>query len=467
MTSNNDNELINSDSTDKGTDQPRVVELTTIPKEGVELQFIKGNELNKVNINDKTNIKESKTLIYLKKEKTLYIKLVSPSQMTRRAFVRELGIKCKEWNINKITVRKNKNNNVFVKTLANEIQKTKEGSIPSLCIINDVIKITNKDEKKVILNDFHILPTSGHAGERKMYNNIKRRYFWSGLEEDIKNYVQKCEKCQKEKYSRYTKEPMTITTTATEAFQKIFMDVVGPLERDEENFSYILTIQCELTKYIEAYPMKTKSTKEVAEKFVNNFILRFGIPEIIATDRGTEFISTTFQEVCNLLHINKLTSTAYHHQSIGALENSHKSLGTYLRIQTDNHSGHWSKWIAYWCFAYNTSVHTETKFTPFELVFGKQANLPSNLTIHPEPIYNHESYPLELKYRLQLSQTEARENLIKSKMIRKIKYDKNCNPVVYKPNDKVLIKNENRNKLTSIYSGPYIVVREISPNVKI
>ncbi|KAH9640217.1 hypothetical protein HF086_008453 [Spodoptera exigua] len=69
MTSNNDNELINSDSTDKGTDQPRVVELTTIPKEGVELQFIKGNELNKVNINDKTNIKESKTLIYLKKEK--------------------------------------------------------------------------------------------------------------------------------------------------------------------------------------------------------------------------------------------------------------------------------------------------------------------------------------------------------------------------------------------------------------
>ncbi|KAH9633903.1 hypothetical protein HF086_009716 [Spodoptera exigua] len=368
MTSNNDNELIKSDSTDKGTDQPRVVELTTIPKEGVELQFIKGNELNKVNINDKTNIKESKTLIYLKKEKTLYIKLVSPSQMTRRAFVRELG-----------------------------------------------------------------------------------------LEEDIKNYVQKCEKCQKEKYSRYTKEPMTITTTATEAFQKIFMDVVGPLERDEENFSYILTIQCELTKYIEAYPMKTKSTKEVAEKFVNNFILRFGIPEIIATDRGTEFISTTFQEVCNLLHINKLTSTAYHHQSIGALENSHKSLGTYLRIQTDNHSGHWSKWIAYWCFAYNTSVHTETKFTPFELVFGKQANLPSNLTIHPEPIYNHESYPLELKYRLQLSQTEARENLIKSKMIRKIKYDKNCNPVVYKPNDKVLIKNENRNKLTSIYSGPYIV----------
>lgn len=299
MTSNNDNGLINSDSTDKGTDQPRVVELTTMPKEGVELQIIKENELNKLNINDKANIKESKTLIYLKKEKTLYIKLVSPSQMTRRAFVRELGIKCKEWNINKITVRKNKNNNVFVKNLANEIQKTKEGSIPSLFIINDVIKITDKDEKKVILNDFHILPTSGHAGERKMYNNIKRRYFWSGLEEDIKNYVQKCEKCQKEKYSRYTKEPMTITTTATEAFQKIFMDVVRPLERDEENFSYILTIQCELTKYIEAYPMKTKSTKEVAEKFVNNFILRFGIPEIIATDRGTEFISTTFQEVCN------------------------------------------------------------------------------------------------------------------------------------------------------------------------
>lgn len=133
-------------------------------------------------------------------------------------------------------------------------------------------------------------------------------------------------------------------------FKKIFLDVVGPLDRDENNYSYILTIQCELSKYVEAYPLITKTSIEIAQCFVNNFILRYGVPQVIATDRGTEFLSSTFQEVCKLLHISQLNSTAYHHQSIGALENSHKHLGAYLRIQTDNHPDAWSKWIPYWFF---------------------------------------------------------------------------------------------------------------------
>lgn len=214
--------------------------------------------------------------------------------------------------------------------------------------------------------------------------------------------------------------------------------------------------------------MVSKASLEIAKNFVNNFILRYGIPQEIATDRGTEFLSTLFKEVCKLLNINTLQSTAYHHQSIGALENSHKSLNNYIRIQTDNHPGSWSTWIPFWCFSYNTSVHSSTQYTPFELVFGKKCNIPSNLTTDVvSPLYNYDDYPLQLKYRLQTCQKEARQNLLASKTMRKIQYDMTSNPITYKKDDLILIKNETGNKFEPIYSGPYVVVKDKSPNVEI
>lgn len=59
-----------------------------------------------------------------------------------------------------------------------------------------------------------------------------------------------------------------------------------------------------------------------------------------------------------------------------------------------------------------------------------------------EPLYNFGSYPCELKYRLQLSQKQARDNLLVSKRNRKTMYDKYVNPVTYKVDDLVLVKND-------------------------
>lgn len=139
-----------------------------------------------------------------------------------------------------------------------------------------------------------------------------------------------------------------------------------------------------------------------------------------------------------------------------------------MRIHTDNHSDAQSTWLPFWCFQYKTTVRSETKYTPFELVFGKKCILPSNFSAGKiDPIYNFESYPFELKYRLQTSQKEARDNLISSKINRKMRYDRNTNPVLYKPNDLILLKNKTGNKFQSIYSDPYTVVKECTPNVEI
>lgn len=456
-------------STDDGSDQPKVVETHSKPKECVEMRMVNNIKWNKLLLNnDSIQLSNTRILMYVPSQMTLFINPASRSQLTPAAFVRELGQYCHLNNIDEVYFIKDSSNDEFIKKIVTEIKHDKTWSGPRLCILKDVQRVTNKDDIRVIINDFHLLPTSGHAGIRRMLNTIKKYYFWPNMERDIQNFVKKCHKCQTQKYSTYIKEPMVVTTTAHTAFEKIFLDIVGPLDRDRyNNYSYILNIQCELSKFVVACPLVTKSANEIAKNFVENFILKYGVPTSIATDRGAEFINTTMSEVCKLLHVNKLQSTAYHHESIGALENTHKQLGAFLRIQCNNYPDTWSTWLPYWCFSYNTSVHSATNYTPYELVYGKKCNLPSNLSTIVEPLYNHDSYPLQLKYRLQVSQNDARKNLIKTKIIRKVNYDSNINPIIYKPNDQILLKEEIGNKLSPIYSGPYVVIRDLSPNVEI
>lgn len=459
---------VDMDALDLRPDQPKVVSTHIRPKESVELKLIDIKGLKQFK-KEGIITKENKILCYIESKRTIYVKFLdSQSQMTRGEFVRDLDNFCNLLKLEEIYILKSKDNEIFIEKLLDKIKNDKNRSGPRICILSNVKRIENKHDRKIILNDFHLLPSSGHAGMRRMSNNIKKYYFWPGIDKDVREFVKRCDSCQRQKHSIPKKEPMEITSTAHTAFEKVFLDLVGPLERDNDNYSYILTCQCELTKYVEGYPLISKKADEVARSFVNNFILRYGVPKCIATDRGKEFLSEIFQEVCKLLNIKQLNSTAHHHESIGALEVTHKHLNAFLRIQTENHPEMWSKWIPFWCFSYNTGVHTETDFTPYELVFGKKCSLPSNLTNDVEPLYNYESYPHELKYRLQLSQKEARNNLLRSKINRKYVYDKNINPVSYKENDLILVKNNTpSNKLDNIYLGPYKVIKDIPPNVEI
>lgn len=453
--------------TDKRPDQPRVADILRKPSDLVELTFINDKDVCKLKRRDKITYEE-KCFAFVPIEQTLYINLKFQSHFTRDVFVNELKDFCEKNNIMKLCIVKNTNNALFIKEISSEIRSRKEWTGPQLLIIEGVRKIVDKDEKTFILQDFHLLPTSGHAGVRRMVNNIKRKYFWPNLENDVTNFVKKCSKCQIMKHSPVLKEPMAITSTAQAAFDKIFLDIVGPLDKDIDGNVYILTIQCELSKYVEAYALPTKDTVTVAKAFVSNFILRYGIPKIIATDRGSEFMSSVMIEVCKLLEIEKLHSTAYHHQSLGALENSHKSLRNFLRIQCDENIESWGKWLPFWCFAYNNTVHTSTSYAPFELVFGKKCNLPNRLSNNiVEPVYNIDSYAIELRYRMQLANKDAREKLILDKNKRKLVYDKNAKSNVYEKDSLVLIRSEIGTKMDRVFQGPYSVVEDCGLNIKI
>jgi len=114
-------------------------------------------------------------------------------------------------------------------------------------------------DRTQIIAENHASAIRGHKGITKTYKRI-RHYFWSDMKLEIQKYtrsIQECRNCQLKKLTRTkSRQPIVLTDTPGTAFHKISMDIVGPLLITEGGFSYILTIQDLLTKYLVTVPFK-------------------------------------------------------------------------------------------------------------------------------------------------------------------------------------------------------------------
>ena len=124
---------------------------------------------------------------------------------------------------------------------------------------------------------------------------------------------------------------MEITTTARHPFEKCALDIVGPMTETMAGNKYILTCQYDLSKFLVAIPIPQQDAETVAREFILNIILKFGAPAQILTDQGLNFLSDLFKITCKLLRIKKIQTTAFHPESNGSLERSHRVLTEYLR----------------------------------------------------------------------------------------------------------------------------------------
>lgn len=308
----------------------------------------------------------------------------------------------------------------------------------------------------------------------KTYEAIKQHYYWPNMKREIEEYVKKCNKCQLNKVLRPKRNaPMEITTTASRPFEKCCLDIVGPLCESSSRNKYILTFQDDLSKFIAAVPIPQQDAQTVAREFVRNIVLKFGAPAQILTDQGSNFLSNLFKSVCKLLRIKKIQTTAFRPESNGGLERSHRVLAEYLRHYVREDQSDWDEWIPYAVYVYNTTVHTATQFTPFELVYGFKSEAPSALRESPSVQYNYDDYLTELKGRLQTAHEVARQKLISHKIRSKVHYDKRTEPFELVTGQKVLLHDETvrrgrSRKLSSQYIGPYEVlsVKGVNATIK-
>lgn len=318
-----------------------------------------------------------------------------------------------------------------------------------------------EEDKYKIIEEFHNSPLGGHQGISRTIKRIKQQHTWKGLKKDVQNFISSCQSCQRNKtINKTVKQPMVITTTSSKPFERIFLDIVGPITTSKKGNNYILTLQDDLTKFSAAYPLVSHDANSVSKAFVEGFVCQHGIPESILTDCGTEFMGKILAACCKLLQIDKLNTTPYHPQSNGGLERSHQTLAAYLRHYVDKHLDDWDEYVPYAMFVYNTTVHTTTKHQPYELIYGFSASIPHTLSRTPQPRYNYDDYVFELKQKLQESHKLARENILVSKEKSKEIYDQNRHEINFNVGDRVWIKNHQpKGKLSPKWLGPYLVTQ--------
>jgi transposase InsO family protein len=152
------------------------------------------------------------------------------------------------------------------------------------------------------------------------------------MRQDIEEYIKRYKSCQVNKLlKRRKRAPMEITTMAEHPFEKCCLDIVGPLPETERGNKYILTFQDDLSKYVIAVPIRQQDAETITREFVVHVILKHGTPRTVQTDQGSNFLSEVFKNTCKLLIIRKIQSTAFHPESQGGLERSHRVLAEYLR----------------------------------------------------------------------------------------------------------------------------------------
>ena len=318
------------------------------------------------------------------------------------------------------------------------------------------VVIPSEAERPLIIAENHDSVVGGHKGETKTYERIRESYYWKNMKDDIHNYIQTCSSCQKKKLVRVkTKQPMQITDTPTKVFEKLQMDIVGPLPETETGNRYILTWQDCLSKYSGGIPLSNVEAPTIAVAFAEAFICLYGCPESVQTDQGSQFLSSIMANVAKIFRIKQFKSTSFHPQSLGSLERSHHTFVEYLKHYCTQVN--WDLWLPFAMFSFNTSLHESTGFTPYEVVFGNKARMPSEFKEENVPL-TYVALVDNLLNRLTETQAMVADRLEAAKRRCKKYYDRKLNEMNFKVGQHVYLLKEPRiSKFDDHYEGPFII----------
>ena len=176
-----------------------------------------------------------------------------------------------------------------------------------ITVCRDEVNIPDPAIRQKIIQEIHESLFAGHKGVTKTYNKIRQRYFWINMKKDVENFIHACISCQKKKLVRVkTKQPMVITDTSIDVFEKIALDIVGPFEVSQDRYRYILTMQDDLSTFSLAVPLRTATATDITNALVENFICKYGCPRLILTDQGAAFIGQVMKRLAKPFKINQI-----------------------------------------------------------------------------------------------------------------------------------------------------------------
>ncbi|XP_078454017.1 uncharacterized protein LOC144720821 [Lampetra planeri] len=321
-----------------------------------------------------------------------------------------------------------------------------------------------------LLRLVHDHPLGGHDGERCTRETLRRQYLWPKLAQDVAAWIQGCHACQQcgLKPARYQVPLRPFRVSRMN--QLVGIDLQGPFPRFHRGNRYILVVVEYFTRYPVAVTIPDKTALVVARAFMEQYVLKHGIPERVLTNQGSEFEAELFQALCREFEIWKDRTTAYHPQANGMVERMNQTLAGKLKRMAAANQRDWDEHLPYALFAYTTTVHTSTGQTPFLMMFGRESRLPADLLFGvPPPQTEEGSRPVE---HLMETLRGARDRAYPQGEAAHRRQEQSTRPRVEPPffstGEKVWLHTPHVGtgqvgKLTTYWRGPWTVVLQISP----
>jgi RNase H-like domain found in reverse transcriptase/Reverse transcriptase (RNA-dependent DNA polymerase)/Integrase zinc binding domain/Integrase core domain len=306
---------------------------------------------------------------------------------------------------------------------------------------NTIRPLVPKSFQKQIFLHLHSL---GHPGIKATRRLISSRFVWAHMATDINQWTRECLSCQKAKIHTHISPPPQTIPIPERRFSHVHVDIVGPLP-SSQGHSHILTMIDRTTRWLEATPLPSISSKSCAEAFINSWISRFGIPHTITSDRGSQFTSSLWQSLSSLLNISHIHTTAFHPQSNGIIERVHRRLKASLTARCA--SPDWVAHLPWFLLSFRSTPHEISNLSPAEAVFGTPLVLPAQFPAAPED--NSNNFLTKISHTLSgsLSTPPPTKNTPDIPL-----------PLLKTPY--VLIRTPpNKTPLSPAYSGPYLVLR--------
>uniref|UniRef100_A0A8C5R7L0 Gypsy retrotransposon integrase-like protein 1 n=1 Tax=Leptobrachium leishanense TaxID=445787 RepID=A0A8C5R7L0_9ANUR len=328
--------------------------------------------------------------------------------------------------------------------------------------------VVPSSQTRKVLDFAHSHVLGGHLGVEKTQERVLRRFFWPGVYEAVKRYCASCPECQLASPKPHLRAPLIPLPVIDVPFERIAMDIVGPLEKSARGHQYILVILDYATRYPEAVPLRKANARNIARELVQVFA-RVGIPKEILTDQGTPFVSRLMKELCHLLKIQALKTSVYHPQTDGLVERFNRTLKGMLRKVVNREGKDWDMLLPYLLFAIREIPQSSTRFSPFELLYGR----------HPRGLLdilretwegqgvtgtNPIQYVVGIRERMARVIPLVRQHMERAQETQSHIYNQKATARRFSQGDRVMILVPTaESKLLAHWQGPYEVLEQTGP----
>jgi len=318
--------------------------------------------------------------------------------------------------------------------------------------------ISDKQQQIELVRRAHEI---GHEGSFKTYNRVRRDFYWPNMTRDVNLVVKTCYKCQLFRPRPFPKDSENIATPAEAPFVRVGLDLVGPLYLTQRNNQYIVVLVDYFTEWVEAEPLQKTESQDII-RFLTSVFSRHGIPEVLITDNGKQFVSNQTKGFLDLYNVYMLPAATYHPETNGKVENRNKEICKYLRLLSEKERD-WDELLPSALWSLRTAKNEKTGFSSFELLYGRRDKQPFELLVNidrKQPQETKEEYLIRrfIKHRKWIQ--EAVNNIENANALwrdrrKQVKRMKNN----YKAGDLVLVRYLNRKKLDPFFLGPLRVIK--------